>query len=105
MLEERCKRGSKGWPVYQIPEGKRAFTVAVDEVAAVGWHLPPKGYVDILGIVESDGSIYSYVVLQDVPVLAVGKECKGANVRAEGTKEVKTVTRCGASRGTFVDAG
>ncbi|MGI6406240.1 MAG: Flp pilus assembly protein CpaB [Syntrophaceticus sp.] len=95
VLEERVvKEGeAKAGLAYQIPEGKRAFTVAVDEVAAVGWHLLPKDHVDILGIVESDGSIYSYVVLQDVPVLAVGKEVQEANVEgAEGTKEVKTVT-------------
>lgn len=81
--------------VYSIPQGKRAFTVAVDEVAAVGWHLQPGDHVDVLGTVEmpDTNKVYSVVVVQNVPVLAVGKEVQVT--REEGKEvimEVKTVT-------------
>jgi len=80
---------------YSIPQGKRAFTVAVDEVAAVGWHLQPGDHVDVLGTVELPGKdeVYSVVVVQNVPVLAVGKEMQVAREEGKEVKmEVKTVT-------------
>lgn len=79
---------------YQIPPGKRAFTVAVDEVAAVGWHLKPGDHVDILAIVDVPGKgKVSVVILQDIPVLAVGKKLESACEQGkEANDGVKTVT-------------
>lgn len=81
--------------VYSIPPGKRAFTVAVDEVAAVGWHLQPGDHVDVLGTVDMPDTdkVYSVVVVQNVPVLAVGKEMQVTRDEGKELKtEVKTVT-------------
>lgn len=81
--------------VYTIPPGKRAFTVAVDEVAAVGWHVRPGDHVDVLGTVEMPGTddVYSVVVVQNVPILAVGKEVQMTRGEGQEVKmEVKTVT-------------
>lgn len=96
VLQDRVvKKGDiKAGLPYQIPAGKRAFTVAVDEVAAVGWHLKPGDYVDILGTVQvpEKGKV-SVVVLQDVPVLAVGKDMQVTREEGKEVKtEVKTVT-------------
>lgn len=80
---------------YRVPPGKRAVTVAVDEVAAVGWHLQPGDHVDVLGTVEAPGNdgMVTVVVLQDVEVLAVGKELELGRDQGKGKKsEVKTVT-------------
>ena len=81
--------------IYNIPPGKRAFTVAVDEVAAVGWHIQPGDHVDVLGTVEMPGTddVYSVVVVQNVPILAVGKEVQVTRGEGQEVKmEVKTVT-------------
>lgn len=80
---------------YRIPSGKRAVTVPVDEVAAVGWHLQPGDHVDILGTVGVPGkeSRVTVVALQDVEVLAVGKDIAPERGQGEeNKKEVKTVT-------------
>lgn len=89
---------------YLVPQGKRAVTVAVDEVSAVGWHVQPGDHVDIIGTVEvpmpsrnepgkQENRIITVVVLQDVDVLAVGENLE--SVRKQGKEEkveVKTVT-------------
>ncbi|CEO88378.1 Flp pilus assembly protein CpaB [Syntrophaceticus schinkii] len=96
VLQDRLvKEGdTKAGLPYQIPAGKRAITVAVDEVAAVGWHLQPGDHVDILGIVTAgEQGKSSVVVLQDVLVLAVGKNTQVTREQeTEATIEVKTVT-------------
>ncbi|MDD4262528.1 MAG: Flp pilus assembly protein CpaB [Syntrophaceticus schinkii] len=96
VLQDRLvKEGdTKAGLPYQIPAGKRAITVAVDEVAAVGWHLQPGDHVDILGIVTAgEQGKSSVVVLQDVLVLAVGKNTRVTREQeTEATIEVKTVT-------------
>ena len=96
VLQDRLvKEGdTKAGLPYQIPAGKRAITVAVDEVAAVGWHLQPGDHVDILGIVTAgEQGKSSVVVLQDVLVLAVGKNMQVTREQGtEATIEVKTVT-------------
>ena len=80
--------------IYNIPPGKRAFTVAVDEVAAVGWHIQPGDHVDVLGTVEMPGTddVYSVVVVQNVPILAVGKEVQVTRERTRGKNGSQTVT-------------
>ncbi|MDK2881351.1 MAG: pilus assembly protein CpaB [Clostridia bacterium] len=77
---------------YRIPPGKRAVTVPVDEVVAVGWHLRPGDHVDVLGTVEVPGKEgrVTVVALQNVEVLAVGKEIEPE--REGKQSEVKTVT-------------
>ncbi|HHV34342.1 MAG TPA: Flp pilus assembly protein CpaB [Syntrophomonadaceae bacterium] len=96
VLKDRIvKKGeTKAGLPYRIPAGKRAVTVAVDEVAAVGWHLQPGDHVDILGIVSAGKQEKSaVVVLQDVPVLAVGKDLQVTREQGKEAKvEVKTVT-------------
>lgn len=89
---------------YLVPSGKRAVTVAVDEVAAVGWHLQPGDHVDIIGTVEvpvesktrpgeKENKILTVVALQDVEVLAVGKDMEFVKDSGKNKKtEVKTVT-------------
>lgn len=81
--------------VYNIPQGKRAFTVAVDEVSAVGWHIQPGDQIDVLANVEEQGKniTYSVVLLQNIPVLALGKEIKVTREEGQDVqKEVKTIT-------------
>ena len=87
---------------FKVPPGKRAVTVAVDEVSGVGGLLSPGDRVDVLGSIEiaADSSgrkeAVTVAAVQNVEVLAVGKNTESStSENAEGkTKagETKTVT-------------
>lgn len=63
---------------YIIPEGHRAVTVAVNEVAGVAGFLSPHNKVDVVlttlppGSTDQNSTI-SKIVLQNVPILATGQ--------------------------------
>ncbi|MDD2401484.1 MAG: Flp pilus assembly protein CpaB [Clostridia bacterium] len=63
---------------YLVPPGKRAMSIPVDEVSGVAGLLKPGDRVDVMAVAsipDSSGeneSLYSFVVLQDVGILAVG---------------------------------
>jgi pilus assembly protein CpaB len=66
--------GQTGVLTYKIPEGHRAMTVAVDQVAGVAGFISPGNRVDVvLTTSESGKQPVSKIVLQDVPVLATGQ--------------------------------
>lgn len=62
---------------YLIEPGKRAVSIAVNEVIAVGNMILPGDQVDVLAVLEakgSEGSVsYSTICVQDLRVLAVGQ--------------------------------
>jgi len=80
---------------YMVPKGKRALTLAVDEVSGVSGFVKQGDRVDVIGTVligDDKPKPYTVVVLQDIEVLAVGKIL---DVKTDGkTKpiDVKTVT-------------
>jgi pilus assembly protein CpaB len=58
-----------------IPPGKRAFTIANNEVAGVGGFASPGNYVDvILSSHDSKGSPISKIVVKHVRVLAIAQQ-------------------------------
>ncbi|MBU1726014.1 MAG: Flp pilus assembly protein CpaB [Candidatus Omnitrophica bacterium] len=70
----------------KIPSGKRAMTVSVDNIAALGGLIKPGDRVDVIGSVRipvktADGKVTSKMTMmplyQDVMVLAVGQELGG----------------------------
>ncbi len=69
------KEGPVGIMTYRIPEGHRAMTVAVDQVAGVAGFINPGNIVDVVLSIELPGSQQSVskIVLQNVPVLAIGQ--------------------------------
>ena len=69
------KEGPVGIMTYKIPEGHRAMTVGVDQVAGVAGFLNPGNIVDVVLIVLPPGSTQTLgkIVLQNVPVLAIGQ--------------------------------
>lgn len=69
------KEGPVGVMTYKIPEGHRAMTVGVDQVAGVAGFINPGNIVDVVLTVklpQSEQEI-SKIVLQNVPVLAIGQ--------------------------------
>ncbi|KUK31496.1 MAG: Pilus assembly protein, Flp-type [Thermoanaerobacterales bacterium 50_218] len=100
VKEKEAKAGLS----YLVPQGKRAVTVAVDEVSAVGWHVRPGDHVDIIGTIEvpmpgrgsqgeRENRVITVVALQDVEVLAVGTNVEIVRDQEKEKKiETKTVT-------------
>jgi pilus assembly protein CpaB len=60
---------------YKIPEGHRAMTVSVDQVAGVAGFINPGNIVDVVLTASTPGSSQSIskIVLQNVPILAIGQ--------------------------------
>jgi len=60
---------------YRIPEGHRAMTVGVDQVAGVAGFINPGNIVDVVLIASPPGANQqiSKIVLQNVPILAIGQ--------------------------------
>jgi pilus assembly protein CpaB len=65
--------GQSGILTYKIPEGHRAMTVAVDQVAGVAGFISPGNRVDVVLTTSAEKQPVSKIVLQDVPVLATGQ--------------------------------
>jgi pilus assembly protein CpaB len=66
--------GQTGVLSYKIPEGHRAMTVGVDQVAGVAGFISPGNRVDVvLTTSEAGKKTVSKIVLQDIPVLATGQ--------------------------------
>jgi pilus assembly protein CpaB len=60
---------------FAVPEGKRAITVAVDEVRGVAGFLQPGDRVDVLGTFKPEvaGDDKTLLLLEDIPILAVAQ--------------------------------
>ncbi len=71
------KEGAPGAGImtYLVPQGHRAVTVAVNEVAGVAGFLTPANRVDVVVTTQPPGSQdkISKIVLQNVPILATGQ--------------------------------
>jgi pilus assembly protein CpaB len=69
------KEGPAGVMTYKIPEGHRAMTVAVDQVAGVAGFINPGVMVDVVLTTTPPGKTetLSKIVLQNVPILAIGQ--------------------------------
>ncbi|ACH38852.1 Flp pilus assembly protein RcpC [Citrifermentans bemidjiense Bem] len=69
---------SGGIMTYMVPDGHRAVTVSVNEVAGVAGFITPNSRVDVLLTIPRPGSTnerdnISKIILQNVPVLATGQ--------------------------------
>lgn len=83
-------KDSEGGLSFNIPAGKRAVTVAVNEVIGVAGFIKPASRVDVIGAMESEGKKTAKVVLQNIPVLAVAQEREDSDHRK--AKLVTSVT-------------
>ncbi|MBT0652964.1 Flp pilus assembly protein CpaB [Geomobilimonas luticola] len=75
-LKPKAGAGGTGFMTYVVPQGHRAVTVAVNEVAGVGGFITPNDRVDVVLTTPIPGSPaenISKIVLQNVPVLATGQ--------------------------------
>lgn len=73
---------------FRIEPGKRAITVAVNEVVGVGGFITPGRTVDIISVKEENDRWASHTLVQNVQVLATAQEDK----EEKGKAEAKVVT-------------
>lgn len=66
--------GQEANMVLPVPPGKRAVTVAVDEVVGVAGFVQPGSKVDVVGTLDIEGKPVSKVILQKIQVLATAQE-------------------------------
>lgn len=69
-------KGGAGMMTYVVPDGHRAVTVGVNEVAGVAGFLAPGNRVDMVLTTPIPGrpaDNISKIILQDVPILATGQ--------------------------------
>lgn len=81
--------GEKASLPYRIPQGKRAISIAIDEVTGVGNLIRPGDNVDVLVTFSTDvaNKDVTLLLLQNIPVLAVGQEQNGKqDAKAEPPK-------------------
>lgn len=62
--------------VLPVPPGKRAVTVAVDEVVGVAGFVMPGTFVDVVGTMDVENQAVTRVLLQKVLVLAIAQDSK-----------------------------
>jgi pilus assembly protein CpaB len=69
------KEAPAGILSFKIPEGHRAITVGVDQVAGVAGFINPGNLVDVVITTTPPGAklALSKIVLQNVPILAIGQ--------------------------------
>lgn len=66
--------GQEASMVLPVPPGKRAVTVAVDEVVGVAGFVQPGSLVDVVGTFDVDNQPVSKVILQKIQVLAIAQD-------------------------------
>lgn len=75
-LKPRGGSAGAGFMTYVVPQGHRAVTVAVNEVAGVAGFLTPNDRVDVIVTTPLPGNekeSVSKIVLENVPILATGQ--------------------------------
>lgn len=80
---------------YLVSSGKRAVSVAINEVIGVGYLLTPGDRVDVIATLEEedDGDYVDYtkIIVQNVKVLSVGSNFDPLQYK-EATEQASTVT-------------
>ncbi|GLB31525.1 hypothetical protein LAD12857_34480 [Lacrimispora amygdalina] len=100
VISDRIQNDSKTDLSFEIPEGKRAVSVNVNEASSVGNFIRPGDYVDVLATfekfeVDANGvkTVYNQntkIILQNIMILGIGQQME---VPEKGKTETpKTVT-------------
>ncbi|HJV35017.1 Flp pilus assembly protein CpaB [Geomonas sp.] len=75
-LKPKAGTPGAGFMTYVVPQGHRAVTVAVNEVAGVAGFLTPNDRVDVIvtmQLPDNEKESVSKIILENVPILATGQ--------------------------------
>jgi pilus assembly protein CpaB len=93
VVATKLKGATEAGLAFYVPKGMRAISIAADVYNAVGGHVRPGDYVDVLGTFDfgqgEKSDLRTVTVMQRVWVLAVVDELPGSTARAvpEPTRE------------------
>jgi len=88
---------SKGL-AFQIPKGKRALSLPVNDVSGIAGLIKPGDKVDVIATLDLDSQnnvgrvVQSSAILQNIPVLAINKNLEDVGINETGTESQMTVT-------------
>lgn len=85
-LAFEAARGAAGSLAAQIPAGRRAVTLAVSEVSGLAGRLETGDRVDLIAVFSKEvtGVDQATLLLEDLPVLALGKGQAGGSQQGRG---------------------
>ncbi len=95
IVSTKLVQPAEGGLAFYVPKKLRAIAIAVDEFNAVGGHIKPGNYVDVLGSFdfgqEEKADIRTVTLFQDVWVLSVGDDIGQPQLRtmADGEEQVE----------------
>lgn len=70
---------------YAIKPGKRAITIAVDATTGIAGMITPGNKIDLVGEYETNGTVYTAMVAEDIKVLAVDAVLSESGKAGDGT--------------------
>lgn len=78
----------------QLKSGRRAITVAVDEINSISGMLEPNDKIDLLVTIDQEGQKITQPVLQNVNILATGQQAHNArnSTHQDEVKSYDTIT-------------
>ncbi len=91
-------KGTPSGMTGRIPAGFRAVSVKIDEVTGVAYQLQPGDWVDVIVVMDVDGTIkakkqtIAEVILQNVQVAAIGRTTVGHESGQGNVKPAKSAT-------------
>lgn len=101
ILKDRLADNNNASLAYQIPQGKRAISINVNEASSVGFFIKPGDFIDVILTLQKEseeqkeGQIISprmsKILLQNIMVLGVGKD-KDIIQNAGDKKDLKNST-------------
>jgi len=93
ILTSKLEEGGLRGIIPLIPEGMRAMSIAVDQVIGVAGFVTPQTRVDVILIMEPQGSedAVSKIILQNIRALAAGEEIRETEDGTPVTVPVVTV--------------
>lgn len=102
ILKARLASKDNSSLAYQIPDGKRAITINVNEASAVGYFANPGDFVDVITTIEDNNQAIpatSKTILQNVLVLGMGQE-KDIIDKVEGKTQKKDLKNTTSNENT-----
>lgn len=75
-LKPKSGGAGSGFMTYVVPQGHRAVSVAVNEVAGVAGFITPNDRVDVIvttQLPDNDRESISKIILENIPILATGQ--------------------------------
>ena len=103
LMANKLLRSNEAGLAWKVAKGSRAVSIPVSDLTAVGGHIRPRNFVDVLGTFDfgegEKSDMRTITLFQKVWVLAVGKDLgqpaamdPGAASASANTREVETIS-------------